>query len=160
MLFSRKTLRMMKPSLRGALRIGSGRRSNLLLIIMMVFSICLGFSNEACAVLYEDISALELSERILDDKDDGYIILDIRLPEEYAEGHIPGAINIPLRELGYSLYLLDKVKDIIVYCNIGLQSKVAAQVLANAGFKDVYNLTDGLKVWSYAFESSDGRVNI
>jgi len=128
--------------------------------VIAAFIMSAVIASDAFALLYEDVSALELYERIEDDSDDGYIILDIRAPEEYAEGYIPEAINIPLKQLGYSLYILDKTKDIIVYCNIGLQSKVAAQVLANAGFKDVYNLTEGLEAWSYGLETNDGRVNI
>ena len=95
-----------------------------------------------------------------EEQDTGYIILDIRYSPEYEEGHIPAAINIPLRELGYRLVILDKTKDVIVYCNYGLQSKVACQILANAGFKDVYNLTGGLEEWSYPVQTSDGRVGI
>ena len=128
--------------------------------MIITFIMAVVIVPDAIALLYEDISALQLYERIIDDTDDGYIILDIRVPEEYAEGYISGAINIPLKQLGYSLYMLDKSKDIIVYCKIGVQSKIAAQVLANAGFKDVYNLTDGLEMWSYALETSDGRVDI
>ena len=86
--------------------------------------------------------------------------MDVRQKTDYKEGHIEGAVNIPLKELGYRLFLLDRGKDIIVYCNIGLQSKVACQVLTNAGFKDVYNLTDGLKVWNYGLETDYRRVSI
>jgi len=103
---------------------------------------------------------VELYQRMQDDGDTGYILIDVREPEEYKEGHIPGAIDMPLRELGYRLYTLDRTKDIIVYCNKGLQSKVACQVLANAGFKDVYNLTEGLKAWDYALETDYGGVSI
>ena len=51
-------------------------------------------------------------------------------------------------------------KDIIVYCGIGAQSKVACEILANAGFKDVYNLTDGLKAWDHALITDYCGVNI
>ena len=88
------------------------------------------------------------------------VILDVRDPASYKAGHIPGAINIPLNELGYRLFSLDKTKDIIVYCFTGVTSQVACQILVNAGFKDVYNVIGGIKVWNYAIETSDGRVNI
>lgn len=112
------------------------------------------------AAAYENLPPSVLAQRIEDAADSGYIILDIRSREDYEEGHIPGALNIPLRELGYRLYELDKTKDIIVYCNIGAQSKVACEILANAGFKDVYNLTDGLKAWDYAITTGYGGVTI
>ena len=128
--------------------------------LLLTICACLIFSTEAKALLYEDISACELKQRIDDDSDGGYIILDIREVADYEEGHIPKAINIPLKELGYRLFTLDKTKDIIVYCQIGQRSKIACEILTNAGFKDVYNLTDGLKAWDYALQTSDGRVSI
>lgn len=109
---------------------------------------------------FYEITADQLTDRIKDKADDNYIIVDIRDDASYDEAHIPGAINIPLNELGYRLFGLDKTKDIIVYCFTGVTSGVACQILINAGFKDVYNLTGGIKAWDYPIETSDGRVNI
>ena len=109
---------------------------------------------------YYDITVNQLKARIDDKYDDNFIIVDIRDDASYDEAHIPGAINIPLNELGYRLFGLDKTKDIIVYCFTGVTSQVACQILVNAGFKDVYNLTGGIKAWDYAIETSDGRVSI
>ncbi|MFC1675493.1 rhodanese-like domain-containing protein [Planctomycetota bacterium] len=109
---------------------------------------------------YYDITADELKTRIDDASDDNFIIVDVRDDASYEEAHIPRAINIPLNELGYRVFSLDKTKDIIVYCFTGVTSQVACQILINAGFKDVYNMTGGIKAWDYAIETSDGRVNI
>jgi len=109
---------------------------------------------------YYDITAKQLKERINDKSDDNFIIVDVRDDASYDEAHITGAINIPLNQLGYSFFSLDKTKDIIVYCFTGVTSQVACQILVNAGFKDVYNMTGGIKAWDYAIETSDGRVNI
>lgn len=109
---------------------------------------------------YYDITVDELKARIDDKSDNNFIIVDIRDDVSYDEAHIPGAINIPLNELGYRIFSLDKTKDIIVYCYTGVTSQVACQILVNAGFKDVYNVIDGIKAWDYAIETSDGRVNI
>jgi len=117
----------------------------------------LAVANEAG---YYDITVDELKARIDDKSDDNFIIVDIRDEASYDAGHIPGAINIPLNQLGYSLFSLDKTKDIIVYCFTGVTSQVACQILVNAGFKDVYNVIGGIKAWDYAIETSDGRVNI
>jgi len=109
---------------------------------------------------FYEITADQLADRIKNKTNDNYIIVDIRDDASYDEGHIPGAINIPLNELGYRLFSLDKTKDIIVYCFTGVTSEVACQILINAGFKDVYSLTGGMKAWDYPIETSDGRVNI
>jgi len=114
-------------------------------------------SNEAG---YYDITVDQLKVRIDDKSDDNFIIVDIRDDESYDEAHIPVAINIPLNELGYRVFSLDKTKDIIVYCFTGVTSQVACQILVNAGFKDVYNVIGGIKAWDYAIETSDGRVSI
>ena len=109
---------------------------------------------------FYEITADQLAYRIKDKSDDNYIIVDIRDDASYDEAHIPGAINIPLNQLGYSLFGLDKTKDIIVYCFTGVTSEVACQILVTAGFKDVYNMTGGIKAWNFPIETSDGRVNI
>ena len=109
---------------------------------------------------YYEITADQLKVRIDDEADGNFIIVDIRDDASYDEAHISGAINIPLNELGYRVFSLDKTKDIIVYCFTGVTSQVACQILVNAGFKDVYNMTGGIKAWDYAIETSYGRVDI
>jgi rhodanese-related sulfurtransferase len=109
---------------------------------------------------YGEIIAGELKERMDDKSDQGFVLLDVRSEAAYEQGHIPGAVNIPLSQLGYRLFALDRTRDIIVYCNLGVGSVVACQILANAGFKDVYNLRGGLSEWNYAIQTSDGSVQI
>jgi rhodanese-related sulfurtransferase len=117
------------------------------------------FLPAARAVTYGDITAFELKNRI-DAGDQGLIIVDIRSAAKYDAGHIPTAVDIPLREFGVQVYTLDRTKDIVVYCDLGVQSKLACEVLISAGFKDVYNLTGGLQEWPYALVTSDGRVGV
>ena len=109
---------------------------------------------------YYDITVDQLKARIDDKSDTNFIIVDIRDDVSFDAGHVPGAINIPLNELGYRVFSLDKTRDIIVYCFTGVTSHVACQILVNAGFKDVYNVIGGIKAWDYAIETSDGRINI
>jgi rhodanese-related sulfurtransferase/rubrerythrin len=81
---------------------------------------------------------------------DAFTLLDVRQPEEYESEHLPGAKLIPLPELSGRLAELDREKPTIVYCAIGGRSRVAAQVLAAKGFREVFNLTGGIKAWSSA----------
>ena len=79
---------------------------------------------------------------------DAFTLLDVRQPEEYESEHLPGAKLIPLPELSGRLPELDAQKPTLVYCAIGGRSRVAAQVLAAKGFREVFNLTGGIKAWS------------
>lgn len=90
-------------------------------------------------------------------KNDAITILDVRQPEEYTLGHIPGARLIPLPQLNERLKELDTAKPTVVYCAIGGRSRVAAQMLAGKGFDTVYNLSGGFKAWSA--ESAVGPVD-
>jgi rhodanese-related sulfurtransferase/rubrerythrin len=78
---------------------------------------------------------------------DAFTLLDVRQPSEYEAEHLPGAKLIPLPELGSRLSELDPDKPTVVYCAIGGRSRVAAQVLAAKGFKEVLNLSGGIKAW-------------
>ena len=69
----------------------------------------------------------------------GYIILDVRRADEFAAGHIPGAINIPNESIGTDeiLQLPDKDQLILVYCRSGRRSKEASQKLVNLGYTNI-----------------------
>lgn len=77
------------------------------------------------------------------DKDD-YILLDVRTEEEFENGHVDGAVNIPVDSLRDRLHELDKEKAIIEYCQVGLRGYIASRILKQNGFKAV-NITGGYK---------------
>jgi rhodanese-related sulfurtransferase len=64
--------------------------------------------------------------------------VDVRDPEEFAEGHIPGAVNIPVANFASQSGSLDKEKQIIVYCNSGGRSYNAYRKLMKLGYKRFY----------------------
>lgn len=80
------------------------------------------------------------------DKDE-YTLLDVRNKDEYYEGHIPSAINIPLPELRNNLKNLDASKPIILYCQKGLRGYIARLILKHNGFNQVSSLAGGFKLW-------------
>lgn len=87
---------------------------------------------------------------ILDkDKKGEFLLLDVRQPEEYKDGHIPGAVLIPLGELEARQEELERDKKIITYCRSGHRSMAAAIALCGLGFKDVYHLEGGILNWRY-----------
>jgi rhodanese-related sulfurtransferase len=80
------------------------------------------------------------------------LLLDVRTPEEFAAGHIPGAVNIPYDELEHRLGELADMHDaeIIVYCRTGRRAKIAEQVLVDAGFASVFDLDGHMAEWMTA----------
>jgi len=96
------------------------------------------------------ISADALYENLMDgDTSNDPFIVSVRSPEHYALGHIPGAINIPWKEIAKSesLALLPTDQPIVVYCYTGHTGQVTATVLKNLGY-DVQNLKFGMMGWS------------
>ena len=86
---------------------------------------------------YRQISMDEAIKMMKDEKN--YIILDVRRPDEYAEGHIPGAINVPNEEIGTVeiAELPDKSQMILVYCRSGRRSKEASEKLVKLGYTNI-----------------------
>ena len=77
----------------------------------------------------------------------GARLIDVRSPEEYAEGHIEGAVNIPVGDLSLHLGELGgKDTPIVVYCHTGIRASRAEHLLQDAGFTDVHNL-GGIGRW-------------
>ena len=77
-------------------------------------------------------------------------LVDVRTPDEYAEQHIPGAINIDVYEddfIDQCKARLDKDRPVAVYCRSGKRSANAAGLLRKAGFKPVLNLDGGIMAW-------------
>jgi rhodanese-related sulfurtransferase/TusA-related sulfurtransferase len=75
------------------------------------------------------------------------LILDVREEAEYAFGHIPGAMNIPLGELEQRIDELNKDEEIYVICRTGNRSDLAAQQLTAKGFSKVFNVIPGMVEW-------------
>jgi len=77
-------------------------------------------------------------------------LLDVRQDFEYAEGHLPGALHIPLPELSERLGELDRHLPLLVYCRSGMRSLAAANLLAGQGFREIMSLRGGMMAWEGA----------
>ena len=79
-------------------------------------------------------------------------MLDVRTPREFAEGHLEGAMLIPVQVLQARLGELAGHKDepVFVYCKTGNRSTVAAKLLVDAGHTEVVNLRRGIREWQSA----------
>lgn len=77
-------------------------------------------------------------------------VVDVREPDEWAAGHMPGAVLIPLEQLGIRSHELDPARPVVVVCRSGNRSGAGTQLLLQSGFKDVKNLVGGMIAWSAA----------
>ena len=77
------------------------------------------------------------------------VVLDVRTPAEYAEGHLPGAVNLDVSDPGFveALAELDQDATYAVYCRTGSRSLAAAETMREAGFDDVFDLEGGIVAW-------------
>jgi rhodanese-related sulfurtransferase len=100
---------------------------------------------ESTAPIIQEISVTDLKLVF-------YFLIDVRTPEEYAAGHLFGAMSIPLSEFQQNLdsWLprLPREVPIILYCIVGERSAQAATILAETGLTNVLNLTGGITEWN------------
>jgi rhodanese-related sulfurtransferase len=81
---------------------------------------------------------------------DDVVMLDVRTPEEYAQGHIPGITLIPLDQLSNRLAEVPKDKTLVVTCRSGNRSAQPAQLLRQQGYGNVHNMLGGIGAWQNA----------
>ena len=122
----------------------------LLPIMIVLFASCTQAEKENTPETtdYLNISAQE-AKKIMD-SETGYVILDVRTEEEFAEGHIPGAILIPDYEIEAKAeqILTDKNQLILVYCRSGRRSKIASEALVSLGYTNIREF-GGIIDWPY-----------
>jgi rhodanese-related sulfurtransferase len=83
-------------------------------------------------------------------RDDGALVLDVREPDEWASGHVPGATLIPLGELPSRVGELERNQRIVVVCRSGNRSAEGRDILLGAGFPAVTSLGGGMTDWAQA----------
>ena len=126
-----------------------------LLVLLVVPLVLLGgcFNQEAANLetqIIEDITLEEAFALMEDNRyDENFVIIDVRTPEEYAGGHIEKAINLDYYSETFEdeLNQLDKDKTYLIYCRSGNRSGKALDVMAEFGFREVYNMLGGIVQW-------------
>jgi rhodanese-related sulfurtransferase len=78
---------------------------------------------------------------------DAPFVLDVRTPEEYASGYVPGAVNIPHDQLASRLAQVPKDREIVLYCRSGRRAGLAGEVLANQGYQRLEHLEGDMTAW-------------
>lgn len=98
---------------------------------------------------FQEVSPAEAARLV---EQEGAVLLDVREPGEWKRERIPGARHVPLGQLGSRLGELSELKErpVVVQCQSGMRSSMAARTLKQAGFQKVYNLAGGLMAWTMA----------
>jgi rhodanese-related sulfurtransferase len=121
------------------------RLSYFLSLFFVVLLTACGVSTEG----YRNVSPKE-AKQLIDNNE--VVVLDVRTPEEYEEGHIPNSKLVPVQELEFKLNELEKEENYLVVCRSGNRSTQASDILINNKFKNIYNMTGGMNDWPYEIE--------
>jgi hydroxyacylglutathione hydrolase len=97
-----------------------------------------------------DVEPVELQSLLQNCIGDCPVVVDVREPWEYHQGHVPGALLIPLGQLSSRLGELDPGKPVAVICASGSRSQSAAVLLGQKGFNIVYNVSGGTNAWRHS----------
>lgn len=125
------------------------KKINRFFVISLIF-----FAIFACKDVVGDSAEVELitveeMDKLL--KLEKVQLIDVRTPEEYAEGHIAGSININFNADDFEEQIVkaDKSKPVAVYCGKGGRSSRCSAFMKKAGFKKIYDLNGGITEWQY-----------
>ena len=95
----------------------------------------------------ENVSA-ERAQDLYDERQN-LVVLDVRTPEEYNAGHIPGALNFDFRSPDFAQQIdqLDRTKPYLVHCQSGGRSTRSLEVFKDQQFQSIYHLDGGIRAW-------------
>lgn len=126
-----------------------------LIFSILAFSSCQTASTEKAASAPGNHGSSEIKQvsveeakQVVDGKDAQ--LIDVRTEAEYAGGHAPKAANFPLDDLPKHLEKLDKNKPVYIICQTGRRSQKGAEILRQAGFREIYNIQGGTSAWIQA----------
>jgi rhodanese-related sulfurtransferase len=119
---------------------------NLVLVLSVVLSMfilsCKNTESEVKLVTTEETQTILQTENVL--------LIDVRTPEEYSEGHIINAQNIDYNSPTFEeeINQLDKSQPVLLYCKSGNRSAKSSQIFLEAGFEKIYELGGGITEWT------------
>ena len=121
------------------------KKFSIIFLSLLLLTGC-GAGGNGVTAGYTEISQDQAREMMA--ASENFLILDVRTEEEYASGHIAGAINLPLQEIEDAppALLPDLSQEIFVYCRSGNRSKQASGKLADLGYKNVFEF-GGIHTW-------------
>jgi len=122
-------------------------------LLLTIINIGCGIFNASESPSVHNLNVSEANDLINDNlENQHFIILDVRTPAEYAEGHITNSVNADVEAADFTveITIYDKDNTYLVYCRSGRRSLTAADIMIKQGFRDVYNMLDGITEWQAA----------
>ncbi len=129
--------RLIRLAAAGALALGS---------VLSIAACSSSTTDSSGSAQTADLNTSAFAERAATD---GVVVLDVRTPTEYADGHLAGALNIDVESPDFAdqIAALDKTAPYAIYCRSGNRSAVAMSEMADAGFTDLAHLVGGINAW-------------
>lgn len=113
--------------------------------IGIIATLVLSLAATVLAAGHRDIRAAE-AKNLLAAKKNAFL-LDVRTPDEFRQGRLQGAVLIPVNEVERRIGEIPRNRPVVVYCAVGSRSGLVAGFLAQKGYPEVYNVTDGIVGW-------------
>jgi rhodanese-related sulfurtransferase len=129
------------------------------ILLLAVLGSLIGCTNDHVTVIsptstespvIKNITPLQADQLIKENKDNAnFVILDVRTPSEYIEGHLKNSVNLDYNAADFKdkVNNLDKNKTYLVYCRTANRSASAVKIMTELGFKDIYHMTGGIVEW-------------
>lgn len=109
-----------------------------------------GKANMPWVMLREQHTVPEMGVDALERCSPGAVVIDVREPAEFAEGHVPSAVNVPQADLANRLDEIPREGPVFVICQLGSRSRRAVQFLRQQGYSDVTSVAGGTEAWMMA----------
>lgn len=121
---------------------GSDREYTKMAVDQYISDVISKISNQPIQkATYQTLTPSQLKQMV-DRREDIYLI-DLRIEEQFAQGHIQGAVNIPYNRLGVKMSSIPRDKKVVLYCNTENRATGGAQFLADRNFENIYAMTEG-----------------
>lgn len=119
-----------------------------LLMLLMALSLVVSACAESETTHTTGLVDSARAEQLIDSVDD-LVVLDVRTPEEFAAGALPGAILIDINGPSFTdeVSELDTDLPYLVYCRSGNRSAAAVEIMEDLGFGEIYELANGVQAW-------------
>ena len=115
------------------------------LFLGCLFPATFGHAESDSSELAPSISPSNLHERR--EAGTAPVVIDVRTPEEYSQGHIPGAVNIPYDQIAERISEVEAPNGVALYCMVGPRARKGEEALRDSGYAPILHLEGGMAAW-------------